>query len=203
MENLVIRLDEKNWKSLMVAQGYVNLSSKGHDSPGTFFGSLEKKGLLESLKRIPIPRITQISLLEGDDTVHFEWFDEKGKAQKLSAEFDSGQDAERLVDHLAAARGMSRKERSAGLWKSIGNGVIGLLVSLALTAITYIAAKEIEAGGDMHVSGRRAWVKVIIWGIAETLGPTGSLILGLLISAAFGWFVWSRLKKPPTEVVWS
>jgi hypothetical protein len=203
MENLVIRLDEKNWKSLMVAQGSVNISSKGHDSPATFFRSLEKEALLESLKRIPIPGITQVSLLEGDDTVHFEWYDEKGKVQKFSAEFTAEQDAERLVEHVAGVRGMKRSERSAGLWKSIGNGVIGLLVSLALTALTYSAAKQLEAGGEVHVSGRKAWVKLIVWGIAETLGPVGCIVVGLLIAAAFGWFIRKRLKQPPTEVVWN
>lgn len=203
MENLVYRLDEKNWKSLMVAMGHVHISSKSHDSPSTFFNSIEKKGLLESMKKIPIAGITQMSLLSGDDTVHFEWYDEKGKLRKLSVEFDAETDAEQVTAHVAGTRGMKQSERSAGTWKAIGNGVIGLLVTLALTALTYSAAKQIEAGGDVHVSGRRAWVKLIIWGIAETLGPVGSVVVGLLVAAAFGWFIWNRLKKPPTEVVWN
>jgi hypothetical protein len=46
-------------------------------------------------------------------------------------------------------------------------------------------------------------VKLIIWGIAETLGPVGCIVVGLLIAAAFGWFIRKRLKQPPTEVVWN
>lgn len=203
MENLVYRLDEENWKSLMVANGQVHISSKGHDSPGTFFNSIEKKGLLERMKKIPIAGITQISLLIGDDTVHFEWYDEKGKVQKFSTEFKTDRDAEQVTTYLAGSRGMKQSERSAGTWKAIGNGMIGLLVTLALTGVTYGIAKDLEHGEDMDIHGRRAWLKAILWGIAETLGPTGTIVVGLLIAAAFGWFIWKRLKKPPTEVVWS
>ncbi|MBK8612950.1 MAG: hypothetical protein IPN85_05565 [Flavobacteriales bacterium] len=203
MENLVFRLDEKNWKSLMMANGHVYISSKGHDSPGTFFNSIEKKGLLESLKKIPIAGITQMSLLAGDETVHFEWYDEKGKVQKFSAEFDAEQDAQRLTEHVAGVRGMKQSERSAGTWKAIGNGVIGLVATLAMTGITYGIAKQLERGEDMDIHGRKAWFKALLWGVAEILGPMGTIAVGLLIAAAFGWFIWSRLKKPPTEVVWS
>jgi hypothetical protein len=202
MENLVIRLDDDKWKALMIAQGHVYVSSKRHETPLSFLDSVEKKGLLESLKRIPIAALAHVSLMQGDDTIRLEWLETGNKSDSIALECSSDQDALRIAEHLAELRGMQRSERAAGRWRAIGNGMIGLLVSLALTGITYSAAKEIEAGGDIHVGGRKAWLKVIIWGIAETLGPTGSLVVGLLISAAFGWFVWSRLKKPPTELVW-
>ncbi len=202
MENLVIRLDDNKWKSLMVAQGHINLSSKKHDSPISFLDALANKGLLESQKRIPIAAIGQVSLLNGDDTVRFEWLEGKGGSGKIALECSSEEDALRLAEHVAGVRGLRPTERAAGRWRAIGNGVIGLLVSLALTAITFGAAKEIEAGGEIHVSGRRAWLKVVIWGIAEALGPVGSLVLGLLVSALFALFVWKRLKRPPTERVW-
>ncbi|MBL8002557.1 MAG: hypothetical protein JNL05_11395 [Flavobacteriales bacterium] len=202
MENLVIRLDDDKWKALMVAQGNINLSSKRHDSPVSFLDALEKKGMLESQKRIPIAAIGQVSMLHGDDTVRFEWLAEKGGSDKIALECSSEEDARRLAEHVAAARNLRPMERAAGRWRAIGNGVIGLLVSLALTGITYSAAKQIEAGGNIHVGGRRAWLKVIIWGVAETLGPVGSLVIGLLISALFAAFVWKRWKQPPTELVW-
>ena len=187
----------------MVATGHVHISSKGHVPPGTFFNSIEKKGLLERMKKIPFAGTTRISLRAGDEAVHCEWSDEKGKVQKFNVEFDAEQDAQQLTEHVADVRGMKQSERSAGTWKAIGNAVIGLLVTLAMTGLTYSIAKQLERGMEMDLHGRKAWFKALLWGVAEMLGPMCTIAVGLLIAAAFGWFIWSRLKKPPTEVVWS
>jgi hypothetical protein len=202
MENLVYRLSHDKWKSLMVSSGFVHVSSKGHDTPLGFHSSIEKKGLLESLKKIPVPGITQMSLLPAEDELKISWLGDGGKEDHFTAEFNEERDARSVAEALAAMRGLSMHERAAGKWQALKTPGIGLLVSLALTAITYGIAKDLEAGNEFNLTGRRAWMKAILLGAAEMLGTMGTLIVGGAISLLFALWVYKRLQSPPLELVW-
>jgi hypothetical protein len=202
MENLVYRLSHDKWKSLMLSSGFVHVSSKKHDTPLDFHGAIEKKGLLESLKRIPVSGITQMSLVPAEDELKLSWLGDGGKEEHFTAEFNQEQDARNVAEALATTRGLSKHERATGKWQALKTPGIGLLVSLALTAITYGIAKDLEAGNELNPSGRRAWLKAILMGIAEVLGAKGTVIVGSAVSLLFAFWVYKRLKSPPLELVW-
>ncbi len=116
MENLVYRLGHDKWKRLMISSGFVHVSSKGHDTPLDFHGSIEKKGLLESLKRIPVSGITQMSMLPAEDELKISWLGDGGKEDHFTAEFSEERDARSVAEALATMRGLSMHERAAGKW---------------------------------------------------------------------------------------
>ncbi len=202
MENIVYRLSHDKFKSLMISSGFVHASSKGHDTPLSFHESIQKKGLLESQKKIPVSGITQMSLIPAEDELKFSWLGDGGKEQHFTAEFNDASDARKVADAVAAARGFSAQERAAGKWQAMKTPGIGLLISLAITAITYGIAQDLEAGNDFNPSGRRAWMKAILMGVAEVLGKTGTLLVGGAISVAFAVWLYKRMKSPPVEMVW-
>lgn len=202
MENIVYRLSHDKFKSLLISSGFVFLSSKGHDTPIGFHESIQKKGLLESQKKIPVSAITQMSLIPAEDELKINWLADGGKEDDITLEFNEASDARKVAEHLAAARGLSMHERAAGKWQALKTPGIGLLLSVACTAIVHGIAKDLEAGVDVTPTGRKAWVKAIFNGVAEILGTTGSIVVGGAISLAFAFWVYKRLKSPPMEQVW-
>jgi hypothetical protein len=202
MENIVYRLSHDKWKSLMISSGFVHLSSKAHDTPLSFHGSIEKKGLLERLDKVPIAGITQMSLLPVEEELKLSWLGDKGKELEFTAEFNEERDARTVAELLATMRGLNVHERAAGKWQNMKTPGIGLLLSIACTAITHGIAQDIRSGGDLTPTGRRAWLKAIFIGIAEMLGTTGTLVVGGAISLLFAYWVYKRLRSPSMELVW-
>ncbi len=202
MDLIVYRLSHDKWKRLLIANGHVLISSKGHDTALSFLESAEKKGLLESLKRIPVASITQLGLVPADDELKISWVGENGKEQHFTAEFDDAKDARLVAEAIAATRNLTMHERASDKLQAIKTPGIGLLVSLALTAMTFFLAQEMAAGADVTPTGRRAWLKLILIAAAEVLGTTGTLLAGGAICLAFGYWVFKRLQSPPVEMVW-
>ncbi|MFN6115801.1 MAG: hypothetical protein ACK46G_10210 [Flavobacteriales bacterium] len=202
MEHLVYRLTSEKWKRLLIANGQVLVSSKGHDTALSFLESAEKKGLLESLKRIPVASITQLSLIPADDDLKLSWIGDKGKEQHFTVEFDDAKDAQLVAEAIAGTRNMTKHERASDKLQAIKTPGIGLLVSLALTVMTFFIAQEMAAGTDVSPTGRRAWLKLMLIAAAEVLGTTGTVLVGGAICLAFGYWAFKRLQSPPVEMVW-
>lgn len=207
MDHIVYRLDTSSmtetlrWKSMMLADGCIHLSSKQHEGPAAFSSSLEKKGLLEGLKSIPIGAMTQLSV--SGSMMHVEWLDANGKSAKAKARFDNDVDAVAVANAVQDARKWAPKQRGAGKWKAVQGPVIALGIALFLTSTTFGIAQEIEAGGDAETHGRRRWFKQLYVIAADALGSTGTAIVGAVLCAAIIGFILYKLRKPPMETVWS
>lgn len=202
MENMVYRLDHDKWKSLMVSGGYVNLSSKKFDTPVEFLDAIASKGLLESQKRIPVAGITQLSMLLGRDDLRLHWLDDGGRERDLSVEFSDGTDARNVAGHLAAQRDIQLHERGAGVWRAIKLPLALTLGTGALTSLAHAIAVDQLAGNEIHISGRKSIFKLVLSEAARVLGPTGTLVVGGVLTLLFGLWLFKSWKRPPQELVW-
>jgi hypothetical protein len=75
---------------------------------------------------------------------------------------------------------------------SLKGPIIGMLVAPVLTWLAYSTAVSLQAGEEIKTTGRRAGLKALFVAVAETLGPTGSLVVGGIITAAMvAWLVYA------------
>ncbi|WP_298779396.1 hypothetical protein [uncultured Polaribacter sp.] len=80
--------------------------------------------------------------------------------------------------------------------KQIKPSVIGLLFFGGLTALLYNVALSLQNGESIKASGRRGFIKKILVGIADFLGPTGSLIIGGFLTLLFIYILLKTIKNP-------
>jgi hypothetical protein len=149
-----------------------------------------------------VASITQLSLIPADDDLKLSWIGDKGKEQHFTVEFDDAKDAQLVAEAIAGTRNMTKHERASDKLQAIKTPGIGLLVSLALTVMTFFIAQEMAAGTDVSPTGRRAWLKLMLIAAAEVLGTTGTVLVGGAICLAFGYWAFKRLQSPPVEMVW-
>ncbi|TMM30380.1 hypothetical protein FDT66_06355 [Polaribacter aestuariivivens] len=88
------------------------------------------------------------------------------------------------------------KVKNYSIVKQIQPAGIGFLIFTGITIFLYNIAIGLQNGEEMRTSGRRGWVKKIFVGIADILGPIGSLIVGGLISLFFIYIVFKTIKNP-------
>jgi hypothetical protein len=75
---------------------------------------------------------------------------------------------------------------------SLKGPLIGLVVAPILTWLTYSMAVSIQAGEEIKISGRRSAYKRLFAWLAETLGTTGSLVAGGLLTLAMAaWLIFT------------
>lgn len=78
---------------------------------------------------------------------------------------------------------------------SLRGPIVGLLISGILTFAIFMTARQIEAGTHLTYTGRRAASKQLLAEIAEALGTTGSLAVGLPVVAMFGLWLVLRIRR--------
>ena len=78
---------------------------------------------------------------------------------------------------------------------SLKGPIIGLIAAPLLTWLSYATALQIRSGTYHEPTGRKALQKKLIAGVAEALGPTGSLVVGGLVCAGMVAWLVVTLKK--------
>ena len=79
---------------------------------------------------------------------------------------------------------------------SLRGPMIAVLAAPLLTFVTYSSAVKSAAGESLEVTGRRRAVKQLIISVGETLGPTGSLVVGGVATIlAVIWLIYTILAQ--------
>lgn len=87
------------------------------------------------------------------------------------------------------------------IWRQISPKLISVGISVLITSVLYTTALSLQNGENISTSGRRGLFKRLFVGIADFLGPTGSLIVGGLITLAIVYFTMQQVKNPKQGIV--
>ncbi len=83
---------------------------------------------------------------------------------------------------------------------SVKGPLVGTLVCGGLTWVMWSTAVDAQAGIHKDYHGRRSGIKQLLASVAESLGPTGSLVVGgLLTLGMIGWLVYTLKQKGKAE----
>lgn len=79
---------------------------------------------------------------------------------------------------------------------SVKGPLVGTLVCGGLTWVMWSTAVDAQAGIHREYHGRRSGIKQLLASAAESLGPTGSLVVGgLLTLGMIGWLVYTLKQR--------
>lgn len=82
------------------------------------------------------------------------------------------------------------------VFKQVKPSGVGALISVAITTLLYTTAISLTNGESVSTSGRRGLIKKLLVAIADFLGPTGSLLVGGLITMFFIYVLINTLRNP-------
>lgn len=189
MKNWIISETELFDKYLIASKNAIWISEQ---KKGIDIDELIQSKNLGSIKSIRYEDLSDIVFIDSDHSIEFKYLDDKtGDEEFLLDENVFLEVRNYLKNHL---KGTELKNYS--IFKQILPNLFLLGVSLVLFIATYFSAMELEEGGSIVVSGRRAWLKSIIVRIAEILGTTGTLIIGILLASLLIYSVIKKLQNP-------
>ncbi|WP_308992895.1 hypothetical protein QLS71_015460 [Mariniflexile litorale] len=189
MKNWKISETEFKNKYLIPTEKSIWLTDQNKDSNITELIETKSLGTITSIR---YEDLKEIVFIDTDSSIDFIFKDDKTPEEKH--QIDKIVYSEIKSYLKSQLKGTKLKDYS--VIKQILPQLISLGISIILIVVTYIFAMELEKGESVRISGRRAWLKQIIVSIAETLGTTGTLIVGILIIASFIYFIIRKYQNP-------
>lgn len=190
----------EDWKSFLLDENTLYLSSKKHKDSSDLLDTFEKKSLISLVKTksIDINTITHLSHLENNNilSIHYD-------KKSVNLTFDDAQTTQQIAKLLSNICSFTLKSGSQRIFQAITPYLIFFGLSIAFTFVLYGMASNIEAGIEVDTSGRRGWAKEILAWAAGILGCTGSLIAGALLAILCLFYMYKAYKNPPTEHIYS
>jgi len=201
MENHVFALDEKNLKTVAFAEETIITSSKSHKDIDSLLASKKKSGLLESIKTIPVKDVTFLSYTEIESNLKLKYLKD-GKEKSKNLPFDIAEErvdfTNSIAQKLNLKKDIATENKTTPLFKNLA---IMAFVSF-ITYVLFDAATTLQNGGTIEVSGRRSGVKRLFVMAADYLGPTGSIIVGVIAIIITTFLTFKRWSNPSNTVTY-
>jgi hypothetical protein len=198
--NTVYALDEKKWKTFLITENSILLSSKKYTDATEMIEAAEKKSMLSltKTKDIALNTVEKITHLDNSDslTIHH-----GGKS--LSLDFGDAQIVKEVAKTLSDMRQFTVSQGTQTTLSAMSPSLVCLGFTVGLTWLIHSMATEIAMGQEINVSGRKTLYKTIFAWAAETLGTTGTLAVGGLVALLCFYFMYQAYKNPSDEYVYS
>jgi len=136
--------------------------------------------------------IKEVLFNESDSKITIEFKDSKIKDIEINTNSEIFTDVNNFF--VSNLKGVEIKNYS--LLKQIKPSLFGTALFGGITWVLYTTALSIQNGEHLDTSGRRSLIRKIIVGIADFLGPTGSLIVGGLLTLLFVYTFINTIRKP-------
>lgn len=200
MENQIITIESTFYKSLAIKGDELWLSANKEADFGTFENGINKTGLMKAAYAYPLSSITEISFNEATESIKLRYEDENGKLKKLNLKFEDKDFSNQFGDYLGEKLGMTRSQEQERQWKPLLMNLFYLIVAIGGTYATAMIddTEELTDGGSRKSRSRGAILKLIV----DTVGQTGVIIIGSLISLYLIYRLYTRFKNPANEVVY-
>ncbi len=199
MENQIIAIESTFYKSLAIKGDELWLSTNKESDFGTFENGINKTGIMKAAYAYPLSSITEVSFNEATESVKLRYEDEKGKLKKLNIKFEDKDFSNEFGAYLGEKLGMTRSQEQERQWKPLLTNLFYLIVAIGGTyAIAMVEdTAELTEGSSRKSQSRGAILKLIV----DTVGQTGVIIIGSLISLFIIYRLYTRFQNPANEVV--
>lgn len=200
MENQIFGIESTFWKSLAIKDDELWLSQNKVNDLEKFESAIQKTGMLKSAYSYPLSSISEISFNEASESVKIKYQDEKGKQKKLNIGFGDKGLSNQFGQYLGDKLGMTKSQKQEGQLKPLLLNLLYLVLSIGGTIFlgTMEDTNELTDGGTRRSRNKGAFLKLIV----DTIGQTGVIIIGSLISIYLIYQLYKRFKNPAIEVVY-
>ncbi len=196
MLNQVFSISGNKIASLVADADALKFSSSGFTSVDEFLTSFGKKLSLATKVEIKYDTIKSIQKEDKDKTIAIKYKGLGGITNSCEFSFNNESDYEVFFSYLEKERYFKRTAETLTPFKAISSYLLGLALTIAITAFCYYEAINIENGSLEEAGNRKARAFNALIGL---LGDKGVLAVGVLIVCYLGYKIWTRFKNPPTQ----
>ncbi|MEZ5045143.1 MAG: hypothetical protein R2828_34935 [Saprospiraceae bacterium] len=197
MENQIIQVTEAKWKSILLNETELWLSKdkikdfQNFERAVRYPGSFKVAGISYSLDKIVGLRFN-----ESSDTVNLEYSNSE-KTKKVELKFNDKEQARQFGSYLGEKLGFNRNVTQENRTIPLLKQLLYLIVSIGITAFlgTSVDSEDLNSSG-----GRKGGAILRI--IYDTIGQTGILILGSLISIFLAYKLYDRYQNPVNDIIY-
>ncbi len=152
----------------------------------------------------PLSEIQTLSAQGHSDTIKITYLPhgtEKTKSHSFSVA--NQQTSNEIIQSLQSAIGRpgETREESVSFLEAVTGPAIITVVAGLLSFALIATSRELAAGHQIEITGRKPGIKRLLVGIAETLGETGSLVVGGLVVVGCLGFLIMRITKRPSQSI--
>lgn len=187
-------------KNLLLTDTKIQVSDDNYETKEAFLKNAlqEKKGLLDTKHDFLYIDITKVVPFKKEKGLQV-FFLEQNKPKKIHLELTSEEEYNEvlslIIKNASLQKSSEHKTHKSKWLKPAVYAFVALMFSFAL----YMNARDIENGKTITASGSRKGIKTLLINLSESLGASGSLILGTLISLSFIGYAILSYKKSKIE----
>lgn len=202
MINTIIPLGEGNMKVMAFTEDKLILSSKAHKDFPSLLGSVEKSGMLETVKTIALDAITAINYNEKANSFNVHHRSE-GKDKKTGIVFGEIAFRSAVAQSLAEQLGFQQNQVAEDKTKPL---LLNIAAMAGIAVATYIfrgMAIDAENGEHYVATGRRSGSKQLFANAVEALGPTWVTVIGAIGLLAMVYVGYRRFSNPALDTAYT
>lgn len=189
MKNWIISESELTNKHLIASEKAIWLTDQNKSAN---INELIESQSLGSIESIRYEDLKEIVFVDSDFTIEMNFKEDKA----TDKEFQLNKNVYSEIRSYLKTNLKGTVLKNYSVLKQIIPQLIVLGVTSILTIVTYISAMELENGETVRIAGRRAWLKKIVVTIAELLGTTGTLIVGVSLIGLLSYFLIKKIQNP-------
>ena len=193
LENRVLPISTKNYKTMMLAPEGMTLLNKNVPNGAEFRLAVEKGGLLTGKTQFSPDKLKSITVEKGELKMKLNARKVVQTSIPADLDFVDENQLNEVLDYMEKKWYFQRTEQPLSSFKAIVPYLIGLAVTLFLTGLViYMNA----AGGTYRMNV----ILILLVKLSGAIGFIPTVLLGLLISGVIIRELMKAYKNPPVEI---
>ncbi len=190
MEQFIVNKNALLIKNILVKDSIIFATDEDYGTKEVLLEKISnsKKSVLDTHYKISTTQIFKFVPTESELAIQL-FFTQSGKTQKTFFEFTTQEEFSQFKEYLIQETNFTMKKELQGSFASWAKKGAYTVLSTIIVGIIYFMARDIEKGNTVTISGgRRRGLKQLMKVVAESLGTTYTLILGMIfISLCLFW----------------
>ncbi len=195
-----VPLSDMKWKALMITDKAIVLSNKKYSSLESMAKNLQGVGTLEDKEEFRYQSLEELSFLSNGENLNLKKLNFKKKPVSVSVSLNDINLIEQIVNLVQQNGEFEKTEEKANTLTVVQGSLIKIAGSIIATALFYFIANSMASGEELNTDGRKGFLKEILVTILDTIGATGVLLIGVLITSIFIYQLVQKLKVPTSLI---
>ncbi len=184
-------------KNILIKGDVIYTSDENYETEEVFWEKVNnsKKSILDTYFKIQVNDIIKFIPTESEFAIQL-FFNVKNKKEKTYFQFKSKEEFLQFKEYLINKTSFTLKNEIQNSFAAWGKKGLYTILATIIVAITYFMAKDIEKGHFVSTSGgSRRGLKKLMKTMAESLGSTNTLIIGIVVVAGFSFWTYRSYKE--------
>ncbi len=200
MENQVFRIG--SGATLLLKDEIIWMLNKKISTPENFTKELNKTGIMKAdSSKIALNSIQKVLVNNASESTKVEYVNDKGKVKTESLEFNDKKISDDFGHYLGTKLSFAKSHEVENKTKPLLLNLLFVVISAGITVLfaTMDDTSEITSSGSRRNGGAKAIIKLVV----DTLGQTGTWIVGSLITLFLIYRLYKRYSNPGEVTVYS